>query len=158
MRKTLCLLMCVLCVGWLDVWLTPVWGDFDLIVQQVVLSEEIDHRNPEKIFSPPAFCERDKNGKTAIPSVQSSETSKIVLWTKIESTITGSVRHTWHHQVDGTWQEVSSVNLKVRPSSGFRTWSIRTLRPERDKGEWMVVVAPSPEPDRILCITRFTIR
>ena len=141
-----------------DIWMTPVWGNSDLVVQKVVLAQEITNRTPEKIFSPPAFCEKDENGKTAIPTVQSSTVSQVVLWTKIESTVTGKVGHTWHHQVNGTWVAVSSVNLTVRPSSGFRTWSIRTLRPNLDKGEWMVVVAPSTEPDRILCITRFTIR
>ena len=136
----------------------PLWANSDFTVQKVILTQDIADRNPANNFSPPAYCEKDKNGKAAIPVVQSSQVSKVVLWTKVESTITGQIRHTWHHQSNGTWKSVSSVNLVIRPSSGFRTWSAHTLRPDHDQGEWMVVVAPSNEPDRILCITRFSVQ
>ncbi|MGD9850602.1 MAG: DUF2914 domain-containing protein [Nitrospirales bacterium] len=141
-----------------ELWMIPAWGNSDLMVQKVILSQDIASRNPEKIFSPPAYCEKDKNGKAAIPVVDASQVSKVVLWTKVESTITGTIRHTWHHKVNDTWNMVSTVNLTVHPSSGFRTWSIHSLRPNQDQGEWMVVMAPSGEPDRILCITRFSVK
>ncbi len=137
--------------------LSPAGANSDLMVQQVILSQDIANRNPENIFSPPAYCEKDKNGKAAIPVVHASQVSQVVLWTKVASTVTGTIRHTWHHKVHDTWQTVSSVNLAIRPSSGFRTWSIHTLRPNHDHGEWMVVIAPSSEPARILCITRFSV-
>lgn len=136
----------------------PAWASSDLMIQQVILSQDIADRNPEKIFSPPAYCEKNKNGKVAIPIVHSSQVSKVVLWTKVESTIVGSIRHTWHHKVNDTWNTIFSVNLAIRPSSGFRTWSIHSLRLNHDQGEWMVVMAPSQEPDRILCITRFAVQ
>lgn len=138
--------------------MSPVWGSSHLMVQQVILSQDISDRNPEKIFSPPAYCEKDKNGKSAIPVVHASRVSRVVLWTKVESTITGTILHTWHHKVNDTWLTVSSVNLAIRPSSGFRTWSIHSLRPDQDQGEWMVVMAPSREPNRVLCITRFSVQ
>jgi len=138
--------------------IAPLWANSDITVHTVILAQEVADRNPEKIFSPPAYCEKDKNGKAAIPVVPSSQVSKIVVWIKVESTITGSIRHTWHHQVNGTWQPISSVNLAIRPSSGFRTWSLHSLRPNHDQGEWMVVMAPSKEPNRILCITRFSVQ
>lgn len=138
--------------------MSPAGANSDLLVQQVMLSREITDRNPEHLFSPPAYCEKDKNGKAAIPVVPAAQASQVVLWTKVESTVTGTIRHTWHHKVQDTWRTVSSVNLAIRPSSGFRTWSIHTIRPNQDLGEWMVVVAPSIEPDRILCITRFSVQ
>lgn len=144
--------------GFLGFGMSPVWANSDLMVQQVILSQDISDRNPEKIFSPPAYCEKDKNGKSAIPVVHASQVSKVVLWTKVESTITGTILHTWHHKVKDTWHTVSSVNLAVRPSSGFRTWSIHSVRPDHDQGEWMVVMAPSREPNKVLCITRFSVK
>lgn len=141
----------------MGLWMIPVWASSDLMVQKVILSQDIANRNPEKIFSPPAYCEKDKNGKAAIPVVHASQVSKVVMWTKVESTITGTIQHTWHHKVNDTWNTVSTVDLTIRPSSGFRTWSIHSLRPNQDQGEWMVVMAPSREPNKILCITRFSV-
>ena len=106
----------------------------------------------------PAYCEKDKNGQAAIPVVKTSQTSKVVLWTKVVATTNGTLRHSWHHQVDGIWTKVSEVNLSIRPSLGYRMWSLKSLKPTIHAGEWMVVVAPSKEPERILCITRFRVQ
>lgn len=147
----------VLTIGVCCLGVLPAWGTTDFTVREVVLAQDIVDRNPQKVFSPPAYCEKDKSGKAAIPVIESSQASKIYVWTKIESTLSGSIRHTWHHHIDEEWQAVFSIDLNIRPSPGFRTWSARTLRPT-DHGEWMVVIAPSKEPARILCITRFTVR
>ena len=156
--KIVRVLTCFLIIWGIVLGNLPVWADSDFTVQKVILAQDIADRNPEKIFSPPAYCEKDTTGKAAIPIVHASHTSQIVLWTKVESTVTGSIRHTWHHQVNGTWQRVSSVDLGIRPSFGYRTWSLHFLRPGQDEGEWMVVLAPSKEPNRILCITRFSVQ
>ncbi len=138
--------------------LTPVYAESDFHVEKVVLSKDVANRNPEGVFSPPAYCEKDKNGQAAIPVVKTSQTSKVVLWTKVVATTNGTLRHSWHHQVDGIWTKVSEVNLSIRPSSGYRMWSLKSLKPTIHAGEWMVVVAPSKEPERILCITRFRVQ
>ena len=138
--------------------LTPVYAESDFHVEKVVLSKDVANRNPEGVFGPPAYCEKDKNGQAAIPVVKTSQTSKVVLWTKVVATTNGTLRHSWHHQVDGIWTKVSEVNLSIRPSLGYRMWSLKSLKPTIHAGEWMVVVAPSKEPERILCITRFRVQ
>lgn len=130
----------------------------DFLVKKVILSKEVDNRNPKGIFTPPAYCEKDKNGQAAIPVIQTSQTSQVVFWIKVEATTVGILRHSWHHQTDGTWTKISEVNIPVRPSSGYRMWSLKSLHPNLHTGEWMIVVAPSDEPNRILCIARFTVK
>jgi len=137
---------------------TPALAQPDFHVEEVVLSKEVDNRNPKGIFTPPAYCEKDKNGQAAIPVVQASQTSQVAFWIKVEARTTGKLRHSWHHQTDGTWTKVSEVNIPIRPSSGYRMWSTKSLHPDLHTGEWMIVIAPSKEPDRILCIARFTVK
>ncbi len=140
------------------VFLAPVYAESDFHVEKVVISKNVANRNPEGIFSPSAYCEKDKNGQAAIPVVQTVQTSQVVFWTKVAAAKNGELRHSWHHQFEGTWTKVSEVNLSIRPSSGYRMWSLKSLKPEIHTGEWMVVVAPSNAPEEILCITRFTVR
>lgn len=137
---------------------TPVHAESDFHIEKVVLSKSVTNRNPQGIFSPPAYCEKDKNGQAAIPIVKTSQTSLVIFWTKVMATTKGTLRHSWHHQIDGTWTKVSEVNLTIRPSSGYRMWSLKSLKPNVHTGEWMVVVAPSHQPEKILCITRFTVQ
>ena len=150
--------MCGLIGVGMMLFLTPVHAESDFHVEKVVLSKDVANRNPEGIFSPPAYCEKDKNSQAAIPVVKTSQTSLVMLWTKVAATTKGTLRHSWHHQIEGTWTKVSEVNLSIRPSSGYRMWSLKSLKPEVHTGEWMVVVAPSNKPEEILCITRFTVK
>ncbi len=136
----------------------PVYAGSDFQVEKVVISRDISNRNPVGIFSPFAYCEKDKNGQAAIPMVKTSQTSQVVFWTKVVAATQGTLRHSWHHQIEGTWTKVSEVNLSIRPSSGYRMWSLKSLKPEIHSGEWMIVVAPSNTPEDILCITRFTVQ
>jgi hypothetical protein len=134
------------------------YAESDFSVEKVVISQNVTKRNPVGIFSPPAYCEKDTSGQAAIPVVKTSKTSQVFLWTKVAATTKGKLRHSWHHQVDGTWRMVSEVNLSIYPSSGYRTWSVKSLNPAIHTGEWMVVIAPSNSPEKILCITRFTVQ
>ena len=136
---------------------TSVHAETDFQVKKVIIAKSVANRNPEGIFSPSAYCEKDKNGQAAIPIVKTSQTSKVIFWTKVAATTKGTLRHSWHHQIEGTWTKVSEVNLSIRPSSGYRMWSLKSLKPEIHLGEWMIVVAPSNTPEEILCITRFTV-
>ncbi len=144
---------------WLGMMLfiSPLHAGSDFQVEKVVISKHVANRNPAGIFSPSAYCEKDKNGQAAIPVVKSSQTSKVFFWTKVIATTKGTLRHSWHHQIEGTWKKVSEVNLSIRPSSGYRMWSLKSLKPEIHTGEWMIVVAPSHTPEEILCITRFRV-
>lgn len=137
---------------------TPVWAQPDFLVEHVALAEAVINRNPKGIFTPHAYCEKDKNVQAAIPVVPASQTSQVVFWTKIEATTSGNIRHSWHHQTDGVWNRISDVNIPVKPSPGYRIWSLKSLHPEVHTGEWMIVVAPSNTPDRILCIARFKVK
>jgi len=138
--------------------LTPAYAESGFHVEKVAISKSVANRNPEGIFSPSAYCEKDKNGQGAIPIVKTSQTSKVVFWTKVSATTPGTLRHSWHHQIEGTWTKISEVNLSIRPSSGYRMWSLKSLKPGIHSGEWMIVVAPSTTPEEILCITRFTVQ
>ncbi len=135
-----------------------IWAQTDFLVHKVIIAKEIENRNPQGIFSPPAYCEKDKNGQAAIPIVQATQTPKVFLWVKVEAAKTGKIRHSWHFQIDGTWTKVSEVDLSIQPSPGWRMWSKKTLYPDKHIGEWMVVLAPSDKPERILCITRFSVQ
>lgn len=137
---------------------TPLLAQADFLVKTVVLSKDVKKRTPQGIFLPPAYCEKDKNGQAAIPEVQTSKTSHVIFWTKIEATSTGKIRHSWHHKTDGTWTKISEVDIPIQPSPGYRMWSSKSLNPDLHIGEWMIVVAPSKEPDRIICIARFTVK
>jgi hypothetical protein len=154
----LILVWAVIGMGELMVRPDPVHAESNFFVEKVVLAKDVTNRNPEGIFSPPAYCEKDKNGQAAIPIVKTSQTSLVILWTKVAATTKGNLRHSWHHQIDGTWMKVSEVNLSIRPSPGYRMWSLKSLKPDIHAGEWMVVVSPSNQPEKILCITRFTVQ
>ncbi len=137
--------------------ISPLHARSDFEVEKVVISKHVANRNPAGIFSPSAYCEKDKNGQAAIPVAKISKTSKIFFWTKVVAATKGTLRHSWHHQIEGTWKKVSEVNLSIRPSSGYRMWSLKSLKPEIHRGEWMIVVAPSRSPEKILCIARFRV-
>ena len=66
-----CIFMTVLIGVGILLFLTPVHAESDFHVEKVVLSKDVTDRNPEGIFSPPAYCEKDKNGQAAIPVVKS---------------------------------------------------------------------------------------
>ncbi len=144
---------------WLGIMLciSPLHAASDFQVEKVVISKHVTNRNPTGIFSPPAYCEKDKNGQAAIPVVKSSQTSKVFFWTKVIAIAKGTLRHSWHHQFEDTWEKVSEVNLPVRPSSGYRMWSLKSIKPDIHIGEWMIVVTPSSTPEEVLCITRFRV-
>ena len=152
------LFMCALNSMVLTMALGLVHAESNFQVKKIAFSKDVTDRNPKGVFSPPAYCEKDKNAQAAIPIVKTSQTSKVVFWTKVAAAIKGTLRHSWHHQINGTWVKVSEVNLSIRPSSGYRMWSLKSLKPEIHTGEWMVVVAPSSEPEKILCITRFRVQ
>ena len=153
-----CIVRSVLVTLGIILLISSVYAEPNFQVEKVIIAKDVINRNPEGIFSPPAYCEKDKNGQAAIPIVRTSQTSFVMFWTKVVATTKGVLRHSWHHQIEGTWKKVSEVNLSIRPSSGYRMWSMKSLKPEIHNGEWMVVVAPSNQPEKILCITRFTVQ
>ena len=159
MKSASCLVfMCALSILDLTFGQKLVHAESDFQIKEVAFSKDVTNRSPIGVFSPPAYCEKDKNGQTAIPIVKTSQASTVAFWTKVTAAVNGILRHSWHHKIDGVWTMVSEVNLSIRPSSGYRMWSLKSLKPEIHTGEWMVVVAPSNEPDKILCIARFTVQ
>ena len=134
---------------------TLVWADQDVL--GVALAPAIQDRQPVNPFSPPAHCEKDKNGQDSVPIVDVSVMEKIYFWTRISSSTSGTIRHSWHQEIKGRWHNLSEVDLPISPSGSYRTWSSKTILPGIHVGNWMVVVAPSDNPDHILCISRFMV-
>lgn len=132
------------------------WADQEVLA--IALAPKIQNRQPVSPFTPPAHCEKDQNGQGSVPVINVSVTGKVYFWTRITSTSWGKIRHTWHQEIKGHWQKRSYVDLQVRPSGSFRTWSKKTIVPQRHVGNWMIVVAPSNDPDHILCISRFIVK
>ncbi|MCA9471530.1 MAG: DUF2914 domain-containing protein [Nitrospirales bacterium] len=132
------------------------WADFEVL--DISLAGVIQDRQPIDPVSPPAFCEKDKNGKGELPVIDTAVHPKIFFWMRIASSSAGTIRHTWLQHVDNTWVQISQVNLSIRPSSGYRMWSSKDFRRGDPIGDWMIVVASSADPDQILCITRFSVK
>jgi len=147
-------------VVFLIVWclysLTPAWADQELLA--IALAPKIRNRQPVKPFSPPAHCEKDQKGEDSIPIVDVSRTRKVHFWTRMASTSWVKIRHSWHREIQGQWQLLSFVDLKVGRSASYRTWSKKTMVPQRHVGNWMIVVALSNNPEHILCISRFVVK
>lgn len=147
-------------VGSLFVWClfagVPAWADQEVLA--VALAPAIENREPVTPFLPSAHCEKDKNSQGAVPVINASVTEKVYFWTRISSPKKGgTIRHSWHQEVKGRWHNLSEVDLKISPSFSYRTWSSKTILPQGHAGNWMIVVAPSDDPDHILCISRFTV-
>ncbi len=136
---------------------SPLLAESDFQVDAIAISQHVANRNPTGIFSPSAYCEKHKDGQAAIPVVKIATTTKVFFWTKIKAAKKGRLRHSWHHQIDGIWEKVSEVNLPIHPSPGYRMWSLKSLKPEIHKGEWMIAVSPTHTPEEVLCITRFRV-
>ena len=134
----------------------PVWAEYEVL--EVTLARSVQDRHPVESITPPAHCEKDKNGQGSIPVIDSSVTEQVFFWTRIASTEDGTIRHVWHQQIDESWEPIAEVDLTIRPSSSYRMWSSKSLLPNLHIGEWMIVVSPSDQPEQILCITRFSIK
>ena len=136
--------------------LTPAWAGQELLA--IALAPKIQSRQPVKPFSPPARCEKDQKGEDSIPVVDVPRSRTIHFWTRMASTSWVKIRHSWHQKIKGQWKLLSFVDLKVARSASYRTWSKKTMVPQRDVGTWMIVVAPSNDPNHILCISRFIVK
>ena len=134
----------------------PAWADQEVL--DVALAPAIQNRQPVNPFTPPARCEKDNNTQSAVPVLDVSVTEKVYFWTRLSSSTKGRIRHSWHQEVNGQWKNLSNVELRIRPSASFRTWSFKTLLPRHHVGNWMIVVAPSDNPTHILCISRFIVK
>ena len=132
------------------------WAQFEVL--EIALAGSVQDRQPANPFSPPAYCERDKNGQAAIPVIDASDVQQVYFWTKVAASTEGGIRHTWHLQTEEGWERISEVDLSIAPSAGYRTWSSKSLLPDYHLGEWMIVVSPANDPDTVLCITRFTVK
>ena len=146
----------VVLIVWCCYSLSPAWAGQELLA--IALAPKIRSRQPVKPFTPPARCEKDQKGEDSIPLVEVSRNRKVHFWTRMASTSWVKIRHSWHHEIQGQWKLLSFVDLKVGRSGSYRTWSKRTMVPQRDAGHWMIVVAPSNNPNRILCISRFFVK
>lgn len=134
----------------------PSWADFEVL--DVALSSSIRGRQPANPITPSAYCEKHTSGKATLPTIDSSNWRKVFFWTRIASSSKGSIRHTWHQHVNDGWETVSVVDLQISPSPGYRMWSAKAFKRINPIGDWMIVLTPSHEPERVLCITRFSVK
>ncbi|WP_447970406.1 DUF2914 domain-containing protein [Nitrospira sp. M1] len=132
------------------------WADFEVL--DVSLASSIRNREPSTPVLPAAHCEKDKNGQSDLPVVNSLVRRKIFFWTRIASSSEGAIRHTWHQHLENGWETIAEVNLPITPSPGYRMWSSKALHRGNPIGDWMIVVAPSHDPEHVLCITRFSVK
>ena len=132
------------------------WADFEVL--DVALTSSVQNREPADPVSPTAHCEKDKSGNADLPVIDSVVQPKIFFWARIASSSEGSIRHTWHQHLKDGWETVSEVDLPIKPSSGYRMWSAKAFHPGDPIGDWMIVLAPSHDPEHILCITRFSVK
>ena len=135
------------------------WAEFKVI--DIALAQTVKNREPVGLFSPAAYCEKDKNNRPDIPVIDSlsfNQVYQVYLWSRIAASTEGKIRFTWRYQEEEDWKIMAKIDLAIRPSSGYRLWSSKSLYPGTFIGHWMVVIAPSDTPNEILCIARFTVQ
>lgn len=137
--------------------LTPLSGFGEVRILEVALARMVEQRNPVDPFLPPAYCEKDKNGSSHIPLVDSHKSTEVFFWNTLSSTTPETLRYTWHRKHESSWEIMAEVDISIKPSPGFRIWSSKQIRPFH-RGEWMIVVSITDDPKQVLCISRFLVQ
>jgi len=137
-----------------------------LFARDVVNSETVGP------FEPGAYCEKDPEPSGPLPVIDSTTERKVFFWNRIESSVTGILRHTWYKDdvkvaevnlrlgVSPTWRAWSSkeVNLRLGVSPTWRAWSSKKILPKAHTGKWKVVVSTVGEASEVICVAHFVIK
>lgn len=163
----------------------PEFAFSEIKVIDVAFATYIQNRKPVNIFSPPGHCANNTDEESlSVPVIDSKMYRRVYFWNKISSSsplIT--LLHTWHKdgvafQIKRTkyssidkimsyierikvgigWKKVASVELTVKNSPRWRTWSQKEIDPIVHVGKWKVVVSTAGTPNDILCEAHFEIR
>ena len=149
----------------------------------VALCQEIKSRQPNNFFSTPGYCKNEQNSTQAIPIIDSKIHKRIYFWNRVSSSHTTTLLHTWYkdglkmkakrtetHWIDKALhiiedikvglglKKMATVELRIKPSGGFRTWSSKEIDPYVHVGKWEVRVSTTTDPANVLCSSEFEIK
>ena len=127
----------------------------DVMVNEVVLAEDVQDREPVASLTPEASCKNGQNAGSKVPTFDSSTGDSVYFWNKIQTGSSGVLRHTWYKKGDDGWTQSAEVDLRFVESSGYRTWSSKRIVPSLHMGDWKIEVSTAEDPDQILCTARF---
>ena len=181
MKETVPLKLLRICVATLCLSVATA-SQAEISVVDVELAESVQDREPFRPTQPPAQCLSDAPNETIVPSISTQRISTLYLWTKLHSAQGDetSVRVGWFKdglavRVQRTemswrdrtlrfiewvavglgWKELASVELRIRPSSGWRTWSTKELDRYVHAGKWRADIATIH--DEVLCSVHFNV-
>ncbi len=136
---------------------TPQVGAAELTVDRVAFAEDVEDREPINALSPSATCESGQGGGSKVPVFDSSSGDTIYFWSKVQTSSSGLLRHTWYMNKDNAWTMAADIELNFVKSPGFRTWSSKTIVPSLHAGNWKVEVSSGDDPDTVLCSAKFRV-
>ncbi|MFQ5851820.1 MAG: DUF2914 domain-containing protein [Candidatus Binatia bacterium] len=121
----------------------------------VVFARDVVNREPVRPFEPPAYCEKEAGPSRPVPIIESGTEGRVFFWNRIESSSSeAALRHTWYK--NGV--KLAEINLRVRRSPGFRTWSVKKIIPKHHVGKWKIVVSTANDPAGVLCVAHFVVK
>lgn len=123
-------------------------------ITDVMFARDVVNMEPIAPFEPGTYCEKNSKPSGPIPVIDSQDERIVFLWTRIKSPGDGLVHHTWYKE--GVQQAV--VDLSLRESPGFRTWSSKNIDPNFHLGRWKVVVSADGDPNDVLCVAHFIVQ
>ena len=162
--------------------LCPQVAAADPEIIDIAFSTNIHQRNPTGVFNPPGCCTNAGDQPASFPVVDSGIHRRVYLWNKINASDSFVLLHTWYkdgirYQVKRTytpwidkaiqfiekikiglgWKKIADVELNVKASKGWRTWSSKEIDPFVHKGLWKVHVSTTTDPNNIICVAYFKI-
>lgn len=134
---------------------TPAIGEMTIV--DVVLAGEVQERDPLGRLEPAAVCAQPGQEPVTLPVFDSAGGDAVYLWNRVQVASSGVLRHTWYLKRDDSWNESATIDLPVRESSGYRTWSSKKISSALHRGEWKVEMSDLTEPDTVLCTAQFRV-
>ena len=123
-------------------------------IKEAVLSSSVVDRQPTGDVVREVTC----NDAAKAPTFKSDDLQNLYLWTRVSNDKKRVISHTWERFDGDNWQAIAEVPLRVGVSSGWRTWSSKTIDADFHKGAWRVIVVAEDNPDDALCSIYLNIR
>ena len=127
-------------------------------VLEVALAAGVSQRQPQGQFSPQGSCQQGEQAQ--MPRIDPARHAAVVLWTRVKSAARQELRHTYYRAApqperrESDWEEVAAVSLSIGRSTGWRTWSEKTLG-QGLEGAWKIEITSPERPDAVLCAVQF---
>ena len=129
----------------------------EMTIVDIALAGEVQERDPLGRLEPPVACPPSNQESQSLPVFDSAEADSLYVWNKVQVASSGVLRHTWYLKRNEEWNESAVVDLPVRASSGYRTWSSKKIVSSLHSGEWKVEMTDLTEPDKVLCTAQFQV-